>query len=251
VSQPGSNAGLATYVIAAANRSSAMNPNEFDRRSFLCGASAASLIAGGVAGLDRRTASAEQTDDPFADLFYILVDKTSTMLTVLDNEVWFRDFLKWSKETYQTYEPVLKTFRQELTVKSKTTVWRYRNNHIRAYYPREDRVAGRYVPGPEGGYLTADYSTIPPRVVLTREANEWSRWEVIPVESARVMSVDPRAGIKYVRHLNGRQQDAWLVMSKNEFVRDQPLVSVMQPTLSLDHKIPLYFRSYFPDDTSK
>lgn len=229
-----------------------MNPNQIDRRSFLCSTMAGPAIAAGLVDLCAESASAQENADSFADLYYIRLDGTTRMLSVLDGEVWFRDFAKSPRDTLHAYEQAIKTFRQELTVKSLTSIWRYRDEHLIAYFPHEERVAGRYVPGVEGKYLSADYSTLPPRVVLTATATEASRWELTPVEDAQLVETRARADAKYVRNFNRGKHDAWLALSKNEYVRDPvQLYSLTEPILSFEQKTPFHLRRYFPDDTSK
>ncbi len=53
----------------------------------------------------------------------------------------------------------------------------------------------------DGWYVTADYTTDPPRVILTKEPTENSQWRFVPG------SKRPRY---YIKNENGREKDAWL-----------------------------------------
>ena len=85
----------------------------------------------------------------------------------------------------------------------------------------EVRTSEKYVePSKElvaktGWYLTADYSTTPPRVVLTKKPTKTSAWEFV---HAKADIRDDEASAAYIKNINGRGMAVWLS------VADKPIV---------------------------
>ena len=64
----------------------------------------------------------------------------------------------------------------------------------------------------DGWYLTGDYSTKPPRVILTKEPTKFSHWAFVETDKTPSCG-DPEEGIdRYIKNLNDEGEDAWLVM---------------------------------------
>lgn len=229
-----------------------MDSMAFDRRSFLQRAGAAASVAGCQALVGDQPAAAQQynemLNDILANLFHIYGSGKAVTLQVLDKEVWFTDG-HVDRKTFEKYERVLKAFGPELKVKERTPIWRFDGQFIRVDYPRKARRT-IYTPSPvHGHFLSADYSTVPPRVILTPEVTEGSRWEVTAVANPRTVFTNPRVGEKYVRNLNGRDQDAWLAYSEPKYIREHWTLS--EPTLSFDEKMRFDVRHYIADEYSE
>ena len=55
-------------------------------------------------------------------------------------------------------------------------------------------------------YLTGDYSTVPPQVILTKTPEKCSHWEKVPVDPSKGTVAD----IFFLRNKNDLGKDAWL-----------------------------------------
>jgi hypothetical protein len=100
---------------------------------------------------------------------------------------------------------------------------------LRVYVDAEKRAVAA-IAGKHGWYLTADYSTSPPQVILTRQPTPQSRWTLL--------KADHTYGHRYVRNDNDLGRAAWLDMGP-QVVRYRTGLETMAATLSFERK-PLF-----------
>ena len=87
-----------------------------------------------------------------------------------------------------------------------------------------------------GWYLTGDYSTKPPRIIVTKEPTKYSRWTLVEAPNTS----DPEEGInRYIRNDNDQGKDAWL-STEDKGVQIKGGWDVRKPTLSFEKKT-LYY----------
>ena len=86
--------------------------------------------------------------------------------------------------------------------------WRFAQDStfLRFYAPPPERQALDKLRAAHGAYVTADYSTKPPRVVLTKKPTKYSRWIL---EEKRFAGGGYRA---YIRNDNDLGKDSWLTI---------------------------------------
>jgi hypothetical protein len=103
--------------------------------------------------------------------------------------------------------------------------------HLRVRPPKNRQ----WIPN-DGWYVTADYSTDPPRVILTKDPRKDSRWRFIATS-------EPRSIGYYIKIENDRGQDAWLDLvdtGKRYSLRQASAgyrdVRVFKPILSFGNK---------------
>lgn len=105
--------------------------------------------------------------------------------------------------------------------------------HIRVLLQKDQPSRSKEVAAKDGWYVTGDYSTKPPSVILTKEPTKYSRWEF----------VSPRPGGRiyqtcFLKNENDLGTDAWLSM-ENEGTTYQggiahaPILAVEKRELSV------------------
>jgi hypothetical protein len=90
-------------------------------------------------------------------------------------------------------------------------------------------------------YLTGDYSTKPPHVIVTKEATKYSRWTLVQAPNTS----DPEEGInRYLKNENDQGKDAWLSMEdKGVRYKGGEVWEARKPTLSAEKKAPYYMEN--------
>lgn len=74
--------------------------------------------------------------------------------------------------------------------------------HLRIHPGEDDkRVWSKEAAAKDGWYVTADYSTSPPRVIVTKEPTKYSAWQFVR---------GSQAGFYYIKNENDLGKDAWL-----------------------------------------
>jgi hypothetical protein len=87
-----------------------------------------------------------------------------------------------------------------------------------------------------GWYLTGDYSTKPPSIVLTEKPTKYSRWTIVDGPHRG----DPEEGInKYIKNENDQGKEAWLSMEDKDCEGGS---GFRKPVLSFEKKT-LYYIS--------
>jgi len=113
-----------------------------------------------------------------------------------------------------------------------TFLFREDGTRLRFFVPG-DRLKLKDQASKQGWYLTGDYSTDPPSVILTKEPTKYSNWQFLdPV---------PRVGedngkVCYVKNENDRNKDGWLYFEGNGTVYKHS-EELRKPILSHDKKV--------------
>lgn len=85
---------------------------------------------------------------------------------------------------------------------------------LRLYAPYKtgDERTAKFLNSKDGWYLTADYSTDPPRVVLAKKRTKYSEWEF------EITHHRPNGFDAYVKNKNAKGKFAWLAAAKKGIV---------------------------------
>jgi hypothetical protein len=115
--------------------------------------------------------------------------------------------------------------------------------HLRVHPGEEDKREWRKEAiAKDGWYVTADYATKPPRVIVTKEPTKYSRWRFIRTEGYQRY---------YIKNENDLGKDAWLRLEATDqrFARsDAREARVYKAVLSFDKKEKFFVNDIEADD---
>jgi len=137
-------------------------------------------------------ASAQESQIYRTHLVKIIIGDRATMLAVVDGSLYFSGLQRSAEK--------------RPTIKVQSLMFWRKDNTLQAFIQREEGATLKEQAERHLLYLTADYTTVPPRVRLTEKAGKNSQWIF---ESA---TGEPRSWAHYIRNVNDTGKPAWLVV---------------------------------------
>jgi len=106
---------------------------------------------------------------------------------------------------------------------------------LRVFIYADMRAKSEKLAAKHGWYLTGDYSTTPPRVILTKEATKYSRWTFINIPK----KTGSDGYYAHIKNENDLGKDAWLDIGEKD-VLYKARIEALKPLLSFKEKVEFY-----------
>jgi hypothetical protein len=159
-------------------------------------------------------------------------------LEKVDQSVWYLQLINgdlgfWANTRGQASEP------NPPSIPIDAGGYSRQNNHfvkvgamLRVSLSPEERKRSKEQAAKDRGYLTGDYSTKLPRVILTKEPTKYSRWTFVHIDG----NIHHDGEECYIKNDNDLGKDAWLSL-EDKGVHYTGGEEVRRPTLSFEKKL--------------
>jgi hypothetical protein len=149
---------------------------------------------------------------------------------VIDGAPYFQS---WQRASNDTKLPKIQTYSGFLFEKTDGTLRLFGED------PRRTERATM-----TGWYLTADYTTMPPQVILSELPTKHSRWTFIPVNAS------PRNRRYYIKNERDGRKEAWLAVGEAGMLMNfgKGVANFRKPIISFGEPPPFDLNPYDPKE---
>ena len=106
---------------------------------------------------------------------------------------------------------------------------------LRVFIYPDVRAKSKEQAATHGWYLTGDYATTPPHVILTKEPSKYSRWTFTKIPK----KIGSDGYYAHIQNENDHGKAAWLSMEQKG-VRYKAGIETLKPILSFKEKLEFY-----------